>query len=125
MRKTVLVCQYTTCGQQGAKKVFQTFQSYALSSDINVETTGCLGQCGSGPMVLILPDETWYCHIHPSDVPTIVEQHLKQGQVITKKLYPKFHHTRKSVWIWLVVFSLSLGAFVLFFAIVASQSYYF
>ncbi|MEM9266466.1 MAG: hypothetical protein AAGA46_13155 [Cyanobacteria bacterium P01_F01_bin.13] len=72
-----------------------------------------------------MPDETWYCHIHPADVSTIVEQHLKQDQVVTQKLYPKFHPTRKSVWILLVVLSLTLGVFILFFAIVASQSYYF
>lgn len=125
MRKTVLVCQSTTCGQQGAKEVLKAFQSYALSSDISVETTGCLGQCGSGPMVLVLPDETWYCHMHPADVPTIVEQHLQQGQVVTQKLYPQFHQTRKPFWIWLVVFSLTLGAFILFFTLIASQSYYF
>ena len=124
MPKTVLVCEHTTCSQQGSGQVLKAFQPYA-SPEICVETTGCLGQCGSGPMVLILPDETWYCHIHPGDVPIIAEQHLKQGQIVTKKLYPRFHHTRKSVWIWFVVFSLTLGLFILFFAIVASQTYYF
>lgn len=84
-----------------------------------------LGSVAMVPMVLVLPDETWYCHIYPADVPTIVEQHLKQEQVVTQKLHPQFHHTRKSVWIWLVVFSLTLGAFILFFALVANQSYYF
>ena len=124
MHKTVLVCQNITCDQQGSDQVLSAFQPYT-SSEITVETTGCLGQCGSGPMVLILPDETWYCHIHPGDVPLIVEQHLKGEQVVTEKLYPKFHHTRKSVGIWLLAFGLTLGALILFFWIVASQSYYF
>ena len=124
MRKTVLVCEHTTCSQQGSGKVLKAFRPY-VSSEITVEARDCLGQCGSGPMVLILPDETWYCHIHPCDVPIIVEQHLKGGQVVTQKLYPRFHHTRKSVAILLLAFGLTLGAFILFFWIVASQSYYF
>ena len=124
MQKIVLVCQNTTCEQQGADRLLTAFQAYG-SSEIKVEPTGCLGQCGSGPMVLILPDEIWYCHIHLNDVPLIVEQHLKGGQVVTQKLYPRFHHTRKSIGVWLLAFGFILGALILFFWIVASQSYYF
>ncbi len=124
MHKTVLICQNITCGQQGSDKVLTAFQSYA-SSEITVETTGCLGQCGSGPMVLILPDETWYCHLHPADVPSIVEQHLKKGKVITEKLYPKFHPTHNAARIWLIALGITLGVCIVFFWIVASQSYYF
>jgi (2Fe-2S) ferredoxin len=90
MSATILICQHVTCRQQGATDVLAAFQLEA-SSQFTVQPVGCLGQCGNGPMVLILPEETWYCGVVRSDVPKILKQHLQSGQVVTEKLYPKFH----------------------------------
>jgi len=53
--------------------------------------SSCLGQCGNGPMVLILPDMVWYSGVRPSQVPLIVEQHLLGNQIVTNMLYHRFH----------------------------------
>jgi (2Fe-2S) ferredoxin len=42
-------------------------------------------------MVKILPDEVWYCRVHPDEVPAVVERHLLGGQAIAAMLYQKFH----------------------------------
>ena len=112
MHRTVRVCQYQTCRQQGATSVLNAFKKYT-SPEISVEPSACLGQCGSGPMVLILPEETWYWHLSPSDVPIIVEQHLRGGQVVLERLYPRFHHAHKSFAIWLAVGGLGLCLIIL------------
>ena len=124
MSKTVLVCQHETCPKQGASAVLKAFRSQA-SSDVVVKSVGCLGECGSGPMVVILPEEIWYCHVEPHDVPLIVEQHLKGGKPVTEKLYPKFHASKQSIKMWLIVPGLSLIFMGLFFWFIASQTYYF
>ena len=121
MPRTVLVCQNVTCRQQGSEKVFAAFRA-SSPSEIEVESSGCLGQCGSGPMALILPDEIWYCHLHPRDVPAIVEKHLKKGKIVKKNLYPKFHPTRP-IGIWLVTFCLSLGTVIIFYWTITTQLY--
>lgn len=51
----------------------------------------CLGQCGSGPTVKVMPDETWYCQVKPEDVGEIVSQHLQGGKPVQRLLHPRFH----------------------------------
>ena len=124
MSRKILVCQHETCPRQGASAVDQAFRSQ-VPSDVVVESVGCLGECGSGPMVVVLPEEVWYCHVEPLDVRLIVEQHLKGGKPVTEKLYPKFHPSKQSIAIWLIVPGLFLGFLGLLFWFLASQTYYF
>jgi len=88
--RTVLVCQSKTCRKQGAAAVFAAFQTHAAAG-VQVVSSGCLGQCGNGPMVLVLPDEVWYGRVHGDEVPTVVKRHLHQGQPVRSMLYRKFH----------------------------------
>ncbi|HEY9644848.1 MAG TPA: (2Fe-2S) ferredoxin domain-containing protein, partial [Chroococcidiopsis sp.] len=56
---------------------------------ISIEASGCLGQCGNGPMVLVLPDQVWYCRVQPEEVAAVVERHLRHGHPIqTMRYYP-------------------------------------
>ena len=76
--QTVLICQHRTCRKQGAATVFTVFRE-AVSPNIQVNEVKCFGQCGNGPMVLILPDIVWYRGVHPSDVPALVKHHFKSN----------------------------------------------
>lgn len=90
--ETVLICQNTACRKAHSAKVLAAFQA-ALLPEVNVMGCPCLGQCGNGPMVLMLPERVWYHRVHPEEVPTIVQRHLIEGRQITAFLYPKFHVT--------------------------------
>lgn len=87
---TVRVCQNKSCRKQGAAKVLKAFQMLA-PDDVLIEPSQCLGQCGNGAMVLILPDKIWYCRVLPEEVGAIVDRHLIHGQPIKAMLYRKFH----------------------------------
>lgn len=63
---------------------------------ITVTGSSCLGQCGNGSMVLVLPDIVWYSHVYPSQVPLVVEQHLLGGEKVKHMLYRRFHPRRKT-----------------------------
>lgn len=108
MPKKVSVCQNVTCQQQGSQAVLAAFEEHA-PSDIEVAPSGCLGQCGNGPMALVLPEKIWYHRIRPGDVPAIATQHLKDNRPVAHKLYPAVHGEQKSIWIWLVGFAIFLG----------------
>jgi (2Fe-2S) ferredoxin len=69
--KQVLVCQNRSCRKAGSAKILATFIDL-VPQDVAVVACGCLGHCGSGPMVLILPAKTWYDHLHPQTVAAIV-----------------------------------------------------
>lgn len=86
----VRVCQNRACKKQGAAKVLAAFKASVVPG-VTVTATGCLGQCGNGPMVLVLPDRIWYSGVRPSEVPMVVEQHLLGGQEVEKMLYSRFH----------------------------------
>lgn len=92
--KTVLVCQNRTCKASGSAKVLQAFQNCSLT-DSEIVGSGCLGQCGNGPMVLILPEEIWYSRVTANEVKTLVEQHLDRGQPVKSMLYPTKHSPKK------------------------------
>lgn len=84
--RVVLVCQNRTCRKQGAKQVLAAFQAQAVS-EVTVQRSGCLGRCGSGPMVVVLPEEVWYGHVHPQEVPTVVKRHLIEQQPVEGMVY--------------------------------------
>ncbi|MCL1465440.1 (2Fe-2S) ferredoxin domain-containing protein [Argonema galeatum] len=88
--RCVLICQNRSCLKNGSAEVLEAFQA-AKVSGVTVESSPCMGQCSSGPTVRIVPDETWYCRIEPSDVPTIVETHLLGGKPVEAKLNPRIH----------------------------------
>jgi (2Fe-2S) ferredoxin len=90
MNRRVLVCQNRTCLKQGAAKVWAELEA-ATVPDVAIEKSGCLGQCGNGPMVLVLPEEIWYDRVQLIEVKAIAERHLRQGQPVRGMLYRKFH----------------------------------
>ncbi|WRH68027.1 MAG: (2Fe-2S) ferredoxin domain-containing protein [Planktothrix sp. GU0601_MAG3] len=76
--KQVFVCQNRTCRKQGSDRILALFEEQS-DSGIKIQGIGCLGKCGSGPIVIILPDEVWYYHFNPRDVPRIIQQYLSAG----------------------------------------------
>ncbi|HEY9798763.1 MAG TPA: (2Fe-2S) ferredoxin domain-containing protein [Leptolyngbyaceae cyanobacterium] len=88
--KCVRVCQNRTCKKQGAKEVLAAFAALPVA-DVSVTGSSCLGQCGNGPMVLVLPDMVWYGGVQPDEVRLLVEQHLLGGQKVKQMLYYRFH----------------------------------
>lgn len=66
------------------------FQASA-SPTIAVEQSPCLGQCGNGPMVRVLPEDIWYWRVNAAEVPAVIQRHLVDGQPIKAMLYPRVH----------------------------------
>ncbi|MDE5075735.1 MAG: (2Fe-2S) ferredoxin domain-containing protein [Trichodesmium sp. St5_bin2_1] len=75
IERRLLVCQNHTCRKQGSAKVLATFHKFDMPN-ITVEKSGCLGKCGNGPMILVLPEELWYGHVEPQNIAVILEKYL-------------------------------------------------
>ena len=88
--KTILVCQGNICISSDSAKVLATFQ-IDCPSDMKISGCSCLGQCGNGPMVLILPEKTWYSEVSGNAVKMIIKRHLLGNKPVVSLLYPKFH----------------------------------
>ncbi len=89
-RQFIQVCQYRSCQRVNSAAVLAAFKQYA-SPELMVAASSCLGQCGSGPTVRVVPDNVWYCRVRPKDVDEIVNQHIGQGKPIKRLLHHRFH----------------------------------
>ena len=47
--------------------------------EVLVTGSTCLGPCEQGPNVVVYPDGTWYSQVKDSDVPVILDEHIKKG----------------------------------------------
>ncbi len=90
-QKCVLVCQNTSCLNNGSGQILALFENSNLPENVSIIAAECQGQCSVGPTVRIIPEETWYCRVNPSDVPKIVTQHLWKGNRVEEKLHPRIH----------------------------------
>lgn len=89
--KHVFVCTSgKTCPLEGSDEVLELLRKeikeLGLKSKIRINKSGCLDQCGNGPMVVVYPDNVWYAHVKPSDCHEIV-QSLINSTPITRLLY--------------------------------------
>lgn len=84
-----------TCPTQGGEQVHAAMKDLAKQLcgpvRVRVNKSGCLGQCGHGPMVVVYPENVWYAAVRPEDVPEIVERHLVRGEPVERLLY-RGHH---------------------------------
>lgn len=94
-RKQIFVCTKENfegcCATKGAQEVFQAFRNELRSrgiTDVLVTGCGCTGQHSTGPTVIIHPDGVWYQQVKPSDVSTIIEFHILNGQVVSELVNP-------------------------------------
>lgn len=95
-KKHVFVCVTgKTCPGQGSEEVLAALRAeiknLGLKEDIRINKSGCLGQCGNGPMVVVYPDAVWYAHVQPADCEEIVHSHLLGGKPVERLLYEAFH----------------------------------
>jgi (2Fe-2S) ferredoxin len=86
----VLVCQHRTCTKDGAGAVLATLQESEITN-VTVEGCGCLGLCGSGPMVVVLPDNVYYWHVTPKKAQVIIKNHLLGNASIPFMMHPRLH----------------------------------
>ena len=89
----VLVCGGTGCISSSSDKIIDNLNNIIkekeLSNDVKVIKTGCFGFCEKGPVVKILPDNTFYVEVKPEDAETIVKEHLIKGRKVERLLYKK------------------------------------
>jgi (2Fe-2S) ferredoxin len=58
-----------------------------LKDRVRVNHSGCMDQCGFGPMVVVYPEAVWYWGVKPADVEEIVTQHLIKGRPVERLRY--------------------------------------
>ena len=87
----VLVCGGTGCKASQSAQIVDNLKAVlaekGMQDEVQVITTGCFGFCEKGPIVKMMPDNTFYTQVTPEDARTIVEEHIIKGRKVTNLLY--------------------------------------
>ncbi len=87
----LLVCGGTGCRSSESDLIIENLQhslrEKGLENDAQVIKTGCFGFCEQGPIVKVLPDNTFYTGVKPADAAEIVAEHVLKGRKVERLLY--------------------------------------
>ncbi|HNY06680.1 MAG TPA: NADH-quinone oxidoreductase subunit NuoF [Bacteroidales bacterium] len=87
----LLVCGGTGCRASASEEIVKNLKTIindkGLADEVQVIMTGCFGFCEKGPIVKVMPDNTFYTEVKPEDAREIVEEHVVKGRKVTRLLY--------------------------------------
>lgn len=87
----ILVCGGTGCKASSSHSIVESLRralrENKLENDVEVITTGCFGFCEKGPIVKIIPDNTFYVQVKPDDAAEIVSEHILGSRRVERLLY--------------------------------------
>ncbi|MEG0068996.1 NADH-quinone oxidoreductase subunit NuoF [Cetobacterium sp.] len=90
-KKKILVCGGTGCisakGEEIVKNLRKVLKQQNLEKDVEVIQTGCFGFCEKGPIVKILPENTFYIEVKPEDAERIIVEDIISEKRIVDLLY--------------------------------------
>jgi NADP-reducing hydrogenase subunit HndC len=87
----LLVCGGTGCRASESEAILAnlkaTVAERGLETEVQVVMTGCFGFCEKGPIVKVIPDNTFYTQVKASDATEIIDEHIIKGRKVTRLLY--------------------------------------
>jgi len=87
----LLVCAGTGCHSSESNLVYEMLRDEVmrkgLDKTVQIIRTGCFGFCEKGPILKILPDNTFYTQVKPTDAGEIIDEHVIKGRKVTRLLY--------------------------------------
>lgn len=90
-RMHLLVCGGTGCRASESPLIVDSLKEEirkaGLDGEVQVVVTGCFGFCEQGPIVKVLPDNTFYTRVKPADAEEIVREHIVKGRKVKRLLY--------------------------------------
>ncbi len=89
----ILVCGGTGCESAKGDEIYRNLLKEAelqgVKNDVQVVKTGCFGFCEKGPIVKVLPSESFYVEVKPSDAAEIISEQVIKGREVKRLLYQK------------------------------------
>ena len=90
-RMHLLVCGGTGCRASESSLIVESLkrelEEKGLGNEVQVIMTGCFGFCEKGPVVKVMPDNTFYVQVKPEDAAIIVAEHVVKGRPVQRLLY--------------------------------------
>ncbi len=89
----ILVCGGTGCESSKADEIYKNLlaeaEAQGVKGEVQIVKTGCFGFCEKGPIVKVLPSESFYVEVKPSDAKEIIAEQIVKGREVKRLLYKK------------------------------------
>ena len=81
----------TSCPASGSFAVLEALdreiQGGELKGQVQLTTSGCMGLCDEGPVMVVYPEGVYYRRMKPSDVSEIVASHLRNAKPVNRLVW--------------------------------------
>ncbi|MDR2767447.1 MAG: NADH-quinone oxidoreductase subunit NuoF [Treponema sp.] len=96
----ILCCGGTACesnkGAEICEALIKEADALGVKNEVQIVKTGCFGFCEQGPIVKVLPEESFYVGVKPEDAHEIIAEQILKGREVPRLLY-KEEAANKSV----------------------------
>jgi NADH-quinone oxidoreductase subunit F/NADP-reducing hydrogenase subunit HndC len=87
----ILTCAGTACESNKGNEIHDNLiaeaEKLGVKSEVQIVKTGCFGFCEKGPIVKVLPDDSFYVEVKPEDAKEIIAEHILKGREVKRLLY--------------------------------------
>jgi len=89
----ILVCGGTGCESSKSDEIYRNLiaeaEKQGVKDQVQIVKTGCFGFCEKGPIVKVLPEESFYVEVKPEDAAEIIAEQILKGREVKRLLYRK------------------------------------
>ena len=87
----ILICGGTGCESNKGPEIYTNLvaevEKAGLRDDVQIVKTGCFGFCEAGPIIKVLPEDSFYVNVKPEDAQDIIAEHIIKGREVKRLLY--------------------------------------
>jgi NADH:ubiquinone oxidoreductase subunit F (NADH-binding)/(2Fe-2S) ferredoxin/NAD-dependent dihydropyrimidine dehydrogenase PreA subunit len=87
----ILTCGGTACESNKGVEIYDNLIAEAerqgVKHEVQIVKTGCFGFCEQGPIVKVLPEESFYVGVKPEDAREIIAEQILKGREVPRLLY--------------------------------------
>ncbi|MDR1253013.1 MAG: NADH-quinone oxidoreductase subunit NuoF [Treponema sp.] len=95
----ILCCGGTACESNKGKEIYEELIKEAnlqkVTGEVQIVQTGCFGFCERGPIIKVLPEESFYVDVKPEDAREIIAEQIVKGREVPRLLYKDDQKTKK------------------------------
>jgi NADH:ubiquinone oxidoreductase subunit F (NADH-binding)/(2Fe-2S) ferredoxin/NAD-dependent dihydropyrimidine dehydrogenase PreA subunit len=96
----ILTCGGTACESNKGNEIYTRLIAEAerlgVKDQVQIVKTGCFGFCERGPIVKVLPEESFYVDVKPEDATEIIAEQILKGREVPRLLYKQDEAKKKA-----------------------------
>ncbi|MDR2071347.1 MAG: NADH-quinone oxidoreductase subunit NuoF [Treponema sp.] len=96
----ILTCGGTACESNKGNEIYSRLiaeaEKLGVKDQVQIVKTGCFGFCERGPIVKVLPEESFYVDVKPDDAAEIIAEQILKGREVPRLLYKQDETKKKT-----------------------------